>query len=216
MEMIKISNFSKKYGDFAVYQNFNLEIEEGKITVILGESGSGKTTLINAIASLIDYDGKIEGDFAPLSMVFQKNRLAENLTVEQNLKLVCPNMDVLPILKEVGLEEYKSAYPKSLSAGMARRVNVVRALLYPSKTLLLDEPLINLDIALKFSLMDIIKGNQKKDGKMVIFVTHDIKEAVYMGDRIIVLKGGRVIYDNSKITKKTEEELLGLMINREN
>ncbi len=212
MEMIKIKNFSKKYENVSVYQNFNLEIEEGKTTVILGESGSGKTTLINAIASLIDYDGKIEGDIYPLSMVFSKNRLAENLTVEQNLKLVCPSVDVLPILKEVGLEGCKDDYPKSLSAGMARRVSVARALLYPSKTLLMDEPLINLDVALKFSLMNMIKEKQKKEGKSIIFVTHDIKEAVYMGDRIIVLKGGRVIYDNSKITKKTEEELFGLMI----
>lgn len=210
--MIKIENLTKKYGEKVVYDNFNLEIEKGKILVILGESGSGKTTLLSALAGLIPYQGKISGLDKPLSMVFQKNHLVENLTVYQNLELVCKDQDIIGALEEVGLSAVKDEYPKRLSAGMARRVAVARALVYPHKTLFMDEPLINLDVALKFSLIDLIKTNQKKSGATVIFVTHDIKEAVNVADRIVVLKGGSVVYDNLEITEKTENELFGLML----
>lgn len=210
--MISIKNLNKKYGQKTVYENFNLDIEDGKITVILGESGSGKTTLLSILAGLTDYSGEISGELSPVSMVFQNNRLVDNLTVEENLKLVNESVNVKNALEEIGLSDYAKAYPNKLSAGMKRRVAVQRALIYPSKVLLMDEPLINLDLALKFSLMDLIKKNHEVSPRTTVFVTHDLKEAVYIADRIIVLKKGQVVYDNSRINEKTESELFGLMI----
>ena len=211
MEMIEIKNLTKKYGEKTVYENFNLQLEEEKITVILGESGSGKTTLLSVLAGLTDYEGSVS-DVSSVSMVFQNNRLVPNLTVEENIKLICPDANVLEALLEIGLGDCLTLYPKSLSAGMARRVAVLRALLYPSNLLLMDEPLINLDLAHKYSLMDIIKKRQKEERRTVVFVTHDIKEAVYMADRIVVLKNGKVVCGEKSVTKKTENELFSLML----
>ena len=194
MAMISVKNFSKKYGEKVVYDNFNLDIEENKILVILGESGSGKTTLLNAMANLTDYDGEILGVNPPVSMVFQKDYLVPNLTVEQNLKLVCKNKDVLKALKSVGMEDSAKSYPKSLSAGMSRRISILRALIFDSALLLMDEPTNSLDIALKNKIYDILKNLKDEYKKTVIVVTHDIDEALSLAERVVVLKGGELIY----------------------
>ena len=107
-------------------------------------------------------------------------------------------------------------YPKSLSAGMARRVAILRAFLYPSKTLLMDEPFINLDIALKYSLINTVKDMQKESPKTVVLVTHDIMEAVTLADRVIVIDNGKIIHDEKTVNEKTEKTLFGLMMNLKN
>lgn len=211
--MISIKNLCKSYGSLTVYDNFNLEIESNKITAILGESGSGKTTLLDILAGLTDYDGKVEGDYKPTSFVFQKDFLVPNLTVKQNLELVVKNADVEKELSSVNILDKKDDYPKSLSGGMARRVSILRGLLYPAKTLLLDEPFINLDLALKYDLINMIKNRQKESRQTTILVTHDIKEAVLLGDRIIVIKKGEIIFDTVNEGEKTEKELFDVMIN---
>ena len=212
MEMISIKNVTKRYGDKTVYENFNLDIEKDRITVILGESGSGKTTLLSMLANLTDYDGEIVGVANQKSMIFQTDRLIPNLTVEENIKLVVPNADVQSALLKVGLDGTKDLYPKSLSGGMARRVAIVRALLYDAPILLMDEPFINLDIAHKFSIIDDIKNNQKTSPKTVIMVTHDVKEALLIADRIVVIKNGKVVFDENKVNKNTEEKIYGVLL----
>ena len=130
MAMIKIQNLTKTYGENAVYKNFNMQIEKGKITVILGESGSGKTTLLNALAGLTEYQGKIEGITQKPSIVFQSDRLLKNLSVKENIKLVNQSLtdeQVMQGLKYMGLENYAENYPKILSGGMNRRVALLRA-----------------------------------------------------------------------------------------
>lgn len=211
--MITLSGITKKYGEKTVFENLNLSIKKGEITAVLGESGSGKTTLLNIIASLTDFTGVKDGLFSkPVSFVFQRDRLAPNLTVKENLLLTCKGADVSAALARAGLGGCENYYPKSLSAGMARRVALLRAFLFKSEIVLMDEPFVNLDPALKYALMDEFKSMQEKDGRTAVFVTHDVKEAVYLADRALILSGGAIIYDKPDVCADDENEILSLML----
>ena len=213
MAMISIKNLCKSYGENLIFENFNLDILDGEILAILGESGSGKTTLLSVLAGLTDFSGDVLGVEKPVSMVFQKDMLVKNLTVKENLLLVNKDMDVDKVLSEVGLTNKKDEYIKNLSGGMARRVAIARALAFDSKTLFLDEPFINLDLSLKFSLMDKIK--EKRQGKTIVLVTHDIKEAVYLADRIVVVSKGKIVLEcknQAEDKEQTEKQLFETML----
>ena len=210
--MINIKNLYKKYGDLAVFENFNLSIKKGKITCVLGESGSGKTTLLNCVSRLTDYNGEI--DEIECSYAFSKPNLFPNLKAMDNLLLV--NNDVAQVedcLKEFGILEKKDSYPRGLSNGQAQRVSLARAILYNKPLLLLDEPFSSLDIGLKYRLIELIKKRQQIDKNTILMVTHDIKEAVTIADRIVVIKDGKIIYDNNCVQKKTEKEIFDLLMN---
>ncbi len=192
--MIEIKNLTKKYGATEVYSNFNLALEKGKITCILGESGSGKTTLLNCIAGLTEYCGEIPA--VKCSYVFQSPRLAPNLTVKQNLTLVCADEEkVLTMLERVRLQDKKNAYPKTLSGGQAQRVAIARAFLYEGEILLMDEPFSSLDLKLKNEMHGLFLQIWRQDKRTVLFVTHDADEAVSLADRLIVLKNGKAVFD---------------------
>lgn len=206
--MISLKNITKKYGDKTVFENFNLDIEGNTITVILGESGSGKTTLLNMLARLTDFDGEITG-VDNVSMVFQRDRLVPHLTVKENILLINEHADVAALLDSVGLSKAENLYPNELSAGMARRVAIIRAFSAPAPVLLMDEPLVNLDLSLKFSLLNKIKALQNATGKTVIMVSHDVKEAAFFSGRIIVFKsGGKIILDKKRVSEKVLTETL--------
>ena len=205
---MELVNVSKSYKDLSVLKNFNADFEEGKVSVILGESGSGKTTILNIIAGLTSFDGEIKGKPDKISYVFQNDRLIPNLTVYENLKLIFPLENVNDALKRIDLFEFKDYYPKDLSAGMARKLSVLRAFLYKSDILLMDEPFRNLDIALKYRLMDYFKEFNADNKRTVVLVTHDIKEAVYLGDRIFLLSNGKVVFKEENVSEKTEKILL--------
>ena len=205
--MISIKNASKSYGEKTVFENFNLDIEENEITVILGESGSGKTTLLNMIAGLTEYKGEILGA-DKISMVFQRDRLVPHLTVKDNILFVNENADVSSLLESVGLKGTENLYPKELSAGMARRVAIIRAFSYPTPLMLMDEPLVNLDLSLKFSLIEKIKALQKSTGRTIILVTHDVKEAAMLSGRVIVLSDGKIVFDKKGVSEKTLTDVI--------
>ena len=205
--MVSIKNVSKSYGEKTVFENYSLSAEDNKITVILGESGSGKTTLLNMIAGLTEYSGEILGA-DKISMVFQRDRLVPHLTVKENILLVNEKADVSALLDSVGLKGTEDLYPKALSAGMARRVAIIRAFSYPAPVMLMDEPLVNLDLSLKYSLIDKIKELQKSTGKTIILVTHDVKEAVKLSDRVVVIERGKIIFDEKSVTEETLESVL--------
>lgn len=189
-----IENLCKSYEKNVVYENFNLEIKEGEITCILGESGSGKTTLLNVIAGLTPYGGKVSA--VRPSYVFQTPCLVPNLTVRGNLRLVCKNDGKIDeILKRAEIFEKADAYPVKLSGGQAQRVSLCRAFLFPSDTVLMDEPFSSLDLKLKLSMMELFRSMWKTDRKTVVFVTHDVDEAVWLADRILVLSAGKIIAD---------------------
>lgn len=209
--MISLKNVTKKYGEKTVFENFNINIEENKITAILGESGSGKTTLLNMIARLTCFDGEISGA-DKVSMVFQRDRLVPHLTVKENILLVNENADVRTLLGSVGLVEAENLYPKDLSAGMARRVAIIRAFAYSAPIIIMDEPLVNLDLSLKFSIMEQIKRLKTETGKTVLMVTHDVKEAAFISDRAIVISGGKIIYDKNGRAEDTEKVLTDILL----
>lgn len=191
-----IKNLTKRYGNVTVYENFNLEIEEGKITCILGESGCGKTTLLNCIARLTDFEGEITE--VKCSYIFQTPRLVPNLTVAGNLKLICKNGTAVEgILEKVRLSDKKNAYPVSLSGGQAQRVSIARAFLYGGEIILLDEPFNSLDLKLKGEISALFKEVQSEFNRTALFVTHDVDEALNIAHRIIVINGGKPSLDIS-------------------
>lgn len=190
--MIEFKNITKKYGSLTVYENFNLSLEEGKITCILGESGSGKTTLLNMLAGLTPYEGEISQK-AACSYIFQQPRLVPSLTVRGNLKLVCKDKNrVEEMLLAVGLSDKAGAYPAQLSGGQAQRVSIARAFLYPSSLILMDEPFSSLDLALKLKISALFLELWKRERRTAVFVTHDADEAAMLSNRVLVLKNGVV------------------------
>ena len=192
--MFKIENLSKKYKKLSVYENFHLTIEKGKILALLGESGSGKTTLLNCIAGLTDFEGDVPK--LKCSYVFQSPRLVPNLTVTENLKLICKDENkISDMLKKVRLEDKAESYPVKLSGGQAQRVSLARAFLFESDIILMDEPLTSLDLKLKKEMADLFLSMWQNDKRTVVFVTHDVDEAVTFAHRIIVLCKGKIMYD---------------------
>ena len=217
-KIIRIENINKRYDDNVIFENFKIDFYENKINCILGKSGCGKTTLLNIISGVIQNDTK---DFKGIenlgiSYIFQDDRLIEWLTVEDNIKLVIKkhynekeiNELCDKYLKLVGIYEYKNYYPQRLSGGIRQRVNIARAFIYPSKIIIMDEPFKSIDIKNKMIIMDNFKEILQKDNRTVLFVTHDIEEAIYLGDSGVILGDRPVeikkVFDNIKgIDKET-------------
>jgi NitT/TauT family transport system ATP-binding protein len=202
---MKLNNISKHYGNNTVFSDFSLDIEDNKITCILGKSGCGKTTLLNILANLTAYEGTTDVENEKISYIFQNQRLLSNLTVDGNLRYVLKNCNlsqieideqIKEILKLVKLEENSKMYPRQLSGGMAQRVSLARAFVYPSNILLMDEPFKGLDISLKKHIVETFKNLYKTHKKTTVFVTHDIEEALLLGDRVIILGDkGKILFD---------------------
>ncbi len=204
--MIEIKNFTKKYAGLSVYEDFNLNINEGEITCILGESGSGKTTLLNAIAGLIKYEGQIPE--LKCSYIFQTPRLVPNLTVYGNLKLICNDESKInEMLERVKLSDKAKSYPIKLSGGQMQRVSIARAFLYDSNVILMDEPFTSLDIKLKSEMISLFKELWQSCRRTAVFVTHDVGEAVGIADRIIIINKGKTVKDLDKSLCRDSEEL---------
>jgi NitT/TauT family transport system ATP-binding protein len=161
-----------------------------------GPSGCGKTTLLNAVAGLVDTKGIVELP-GKLSYIFQEDRLLPWMTVFDNVAYVLKkDMDeetlkkrVLHYLEMVGLIDYKDDYPDKLSGGMKRRVSIARAFAYPSDVLLMDEPFKGLDRDLKEQIMKDFQKLWEEDKRTVIFVTHDLYEAEFLGTKMLQMKG---------------------------
>ena len=216
MGYLEIRNITKTYrgSKTACLEDFNLEIEEGEILVLLGPSGCGKTTLLKLIAGLEDQDSGeiiIDGESIdrkptekrPISMVFQKPHLFKNMTVEGNIsfapringqfrtkgELMEETQRYIDLVKLTGFEKRPST---QLSGGQEQRVSLARALIVKPKVLLLDEPLSALDAKLRVEMRSSIREICKSIGQTVLFVTHDQEEAVAIGDRIAVMDNGRI------------------------
>ena len=207
---LNLKNISKKYLQdhsnklYTVLENINIKIFEGEFVTIVGKSGCGKSTLLNLIAGFENsYDGEIllDGNLIKDSspermMMFQESALFPWLTVFQNieiaLKMAKISKDqreqiVMHYLEIVGLSDYSHSYIHQLSGGMKQRVALARALSLNPKILLMDEPFAALDISIKKSLYKELLDLHKKTRKTILFVTHNINEAVLLGDRVIVM-----------------------------
>jgi NitT/TauT family transport system ATP-binding protein len=213
--MLSIKNLTKSYGDNEVLKNFSLEIEEHLITCILGKSGSGKTTLLNILSSLIDeYDGDVS-DFKDksFSYIFQESRLIDWYDVYKNLEFVMHKKDhnvIMKCLKMVDMEAYAASYPSELSGGMAQRVSIARAFLEKSDILLMDEPFKGMDPTQKNDIVERFVQLWKEDKRTVIYVTHDIDEALYIGNDIVIIgeKPAKVIYNKKNVDMLNDDGVL--------
>ncbi len=214
--MIEVNNVSKKYGEKVIFENFSLNLIEGEITVILGESGTGKTTFLKILSGIEKFEGEIKNLPENASFVFQEDRLLPFKTVEENLIFALGKGEYDQALKSVGLEGEKNKYPDQLSGGMARRVALIRAFLYKSELLLMDEPFSSLDIAVKYRLMNLFLDIWKKDGRTTVLVTHNIDEALYLGKRIIILgKNGKILFDRRDCDENAREKIIEIFMENE-
>lgn len=194
--MYQVKNINKNYNELKVLEDISIDFPKNKTTCILGPSGCGKTTLLNIIAGITTEDsGEILGFQEDISFVFQEDRLIKWKNVKDNIKFVLKGkMDKEQIettidkyLKLVNLEEYKYYYPKELSGGMRQKISILRAFAYPSKLLIMDEPFKSLDINSKQILIDFFKELRIIENRTCIIVTHDIEEALTLGDKIVIL-----------------------------
>ena len=193
---MEIKNLTVSYGDKKVIDNLSINFEEGQISCILGCSGVGKTTLLRCIADLKEYEGEIESK--TVSYVFQEPRLIDGITVCKNLELVgISHEGVISALEKVGLLDKKDCYPASLSGGEKQRINFIRALYYPSSVVLMDEPFSLLDLKLKLRLISDFTALWQESKKTVIFVTHDIDEALMLASRVVVISDKNIALDMS-------------------
>uniref|UniRef100_UPI0021D983CD ABC transporter ATP-binding protein n=1 Tax=Pseudomonas sp. RIT-PI-AD TaxID=3035294 RepID=UPI0021D983CD len=188
-----------------VLENIDLSIRPGEFISVVGSSGCGKSTLLRLIIGLEDdyqgdilVDGKrIVGTSLERGIVFQEHRLFPWLTVEQNIATSLLNAD-LPAREKreavrahiamVGLQGFENAYPAQLSGGMSQRVAIARALVSRPEILLLDEPFGALDALTRSHLQRELQNILRQEGITAIMVTHDVEEAVFLGDRIVVME----------------------------
>lgn len=185
-----------------ILENIHIEVKDGEFVVILGHSGCGKSTLLKIIAGLLkETTGKILlnsteifGPSKERAMVFQEHRLLPWLTIEKNVDIALKGSNkgerenkINEYLSLVGLEKFKNAYPHQVSGGMAQRAAIARALVNSPEIVLLDEPFGALDALTKITLQKEVLRIWQKEKNTMIMVTHDIDEAIFLADRIVLM-----------------------------
>ena len=201
---VKVENFTKYYDDLLVLQDINFDIYKGEMLCIVGPTGCGKTTFLNCLSRFIPMSkGDILVDGVPanpqihnIAFVFQEVSAIPWLTVEDNLRFGLrikrlPEEEVESrvenMLDLVGLRKYRRYFPKQLSASMEQRVVIARNFAIQPDLLLMDEPYGQLDVKLRYYLEDELLRIWKELGTTVLFITHNIEEAVYLAERILIL-----------------------------
>ena len=221
--MIELINVGMTYpcGNVGL-KNINLTINESEITVFIGPSGSGKTTLLKMINRLEDNttgEVKINGKNVKeydihkmrwdIGYALQQVALFPHMNVEENIAIVPElkkwkkekiNARIDELLHMVGLEpeKYRKRKPSELSGGEAQRIGIARALAADPKIILMDEPFSALDPITRANLQEDIKKLQKQINKTIVFVTHDIEEAFFLGDKICIIQDGELIQSGTK------------------
>lgn len=216
MEMIRLEHVTKSFGRYKALDDVSVVVEEGEFLTVIGRSGCGKTTMLRMINGLQKPDsGKVyaagedvgEADLISLrrkiGYVIQNKGLFPHMTVEKNITYV-PVISGQKDKKQnrklaeeliglVGLErEMLDRYPEELSGGQQQRVGIARALASRPKLLLMDEPFGALDEITKRAMQNELLALQKKLGMTVVFITHDIREAMKLGDRVLVMEQGKI------------------------
>ncbi len=211
--IVNVNNLVKRYGDLIALDHFNLQVQEGEIFGLLGPNGSGKTTAINCILSLLKYDkGTIEVFGRPMEpdsyeskrnigVVMQNVAVFEELTVSENVNYFCglyvPDKQKRAALVEeairfVGLENFRKFYPKKLSGGLLRRLNIACGIAHKPKLIILDEPTVAVDPQSRNSILEGIQ-NLNRLGATVIYTSHYMEEVEQICTRIAIMDKGKVI-----------------------
>lgn len=197
MTAVSIRNLSKQFAGRPVLDSIDLEIAANQFVCLFGASGSGKTTLLNLIAGLecadtgrIGIEASLRGD-GRVGYVFQNPRLLPWRTVWENISLCLPTPGDAPeaqtLLETVGLWAFRDHYPERLSVGMRRRVALVRAFAVHPDLLLMDEPLVSLDAPTARTIRTLTLDLWQARPHTVLYVTHDLDEALELGDRVVFL-----------------------------
>jgi len=218
--LVRLMDVSKRYAGIAALHSTNLSIERCKTTVIIGPSGCGKSTLLRLMIRLIEPDsGRIDFDGEPINpnnidtlrrrigYVIQEGGLFPHLTVRANVFLMARHVGKsqnemrTKLLELCELTRFSEKllprYPVELSGGQRQRVSLMRALMLSPELLLLDEPLGALDPLVRASLQKDLKEIFVRLGQTVLFVTHDLAEAIYFGDEIVLMNEGRIVQQGS-------------------
>lgn len=190
--MLKVQNLRKYYNHKKILSDISFEVDDNQIVAVVGPSGCGKTTLLNIISGLnSDYTGFVHNYSNKVGYVFQEDRILPWLTVFENIKIVRENgtdKEVSQFIEMVGLKDYKDFFPEELSGGMKQRCAIARALYFGSDFLLMDEPFKSLDYILKMQMLHDLKEIHRKQRNSILLVTHDIEEALFLADKILVLR----------------------------
>lgn len=237
--MIEFVDVNKNFGEYHIIKNLSMKIEKGKITVIIGSSGCGKTTTLKMINKLIiPTSGKIYIDGEDISQkdtiklrrnigyVIQQIGLFPHMTVKENIELIAKienidknkmNMRTRELMKMINLdyEKFSERYPLELSGGQQQRVGVARAFALDPAIILMDEPFSAVDPISRRQLQDELVAIQKKLEKTIVFVTHDIQEAVKIADKICLLNNGEIMqYDTPEnIIKNPKNDFVRKFVN---
>lgn len=209
--VVKVENLVKRYKELVALDHFNLQIEEGEIFGLLGPNGSGKTTTINCILSLLTYDkGSIEvfgKEMRPdsydlkrqIGVVMQNVAVFEELTVYENIDYFCGlyvrdkklrKEYVEEAIRFVGLEDYKKFYPKKLSGGLLRRLNIACGIAHKPKLIILDEPTVAVDPQSRNKILEGIQELNRK-GATIIYTSHYMEEVEQLCTRIAIMDKGK-------------------------
>ena len=203
---IQSKDVIKKFGNTQVLKELNLTINSGEFVCIVGRSGCGKSTFLRLLTGLekaslgeITLDGSsINGVHKDVRIMFQDSRLLHWKTVIENVTLGLPKKSydlAIKALKEVGLEDRANEWPTNLSGGQKQRVALARALVHKPRLLLLDEPLGALDALTRIEMQNLIERIWQEHKFTVLLVTHDVSEAVILGDRVVLIEEGRITLD---------------------
>lgn len=214
--MIEFRNVKKSYKNNVILEDFNLNIEDGNLVVLIGSSGCGKTTLLKMINRLIEstsgeilVNGKNIKEMDPILLrrsigyVIQQTGLFPHMTVKENIEIIPKLMGktqeeidqkTIDLLNMVGLdpEKYSDRYPVELSGGQQQRVGVARAFAADAEIILMDEPFSALDPITRTELQEELFNIQKEYRKTIVFVTHDMDEAIKIADKICIMNGGKI------------------------
>ncbi|MHC8366554.1 ABC transporter ATP-binding protein [Pseudomonas sp. ZT5P21] len=182
----------KTFATTTVLQNIHLQLQPRETVSLLGPSGCGKSTLLRIVAGLEkNFEGELHSSAGEVAFVFQEPRLMPWLTVEQNIGFSADSHYdkawVTQLIDEVGLTGFAHALPKALSGGMAQRVAIARGLYSRPDVLLLDEPFSAVDALTRMKLQDLLLQLAKRHDIALLLVTHDVDEALYLSDRVLVM-----------------------------
>lgn len=204
----------KSFNNKIILEDISFSIHKREIVSILGPSGIGKSTLLNILSGIEKpTKGKVEMFIDKIGYVFQDDRLLPWLTLFENISLVNikGNKEIIQeILKIVGLEAYANYYPYQLSGGMRQRGSIARAMYYTGELLFLDEAFKSLDEYKRIELLNLLLTLKESKGVSSLFVTHDIDEAIYVSDRILILNGepAKIIKEINIKEKRIEGKLI--------
>ncbi|GAA2029402.1 ABC transporter ATP-binding protein [Yaniella flava] len=230
--LLSVRNLKKIYhtdgGDIEAVRNLTFDLPKGELTCLVGPSGSGKTTLLKAISGLLEPSAGevtlagnvVTGPPKNMAVVFQEygRSLYPWMRVRENVELPLKvqgtdkaqrNHVVDEALQAVGLDHVPRSYPWQLSGGMQQRVAIARAVAYQPEVLLMDEPFAAVDAQTRADLEDLVRRVWSQLGITILFVTHDIDESVYLGERVVILSSSpTVIQQDIKIDLPTERNQL--------